>query len=78
MTPTNENLTLTEFLGELLSRRELSQPDGRHLYQYRLKDDEFFDLEDLLKLRIGEWRFYHNFTQILQRIKDYHIGLTQS
>lgn len=36
----------------LLSKRDLQRPDGRSLYRYRLSDDEFNELEALLKKQL--------------------------
>ena len=38
-----------QWMSQLLKRHGLSKPDGRPLYQYRLTDTEFDDLENLLK-----------------------------
>lgn len=37
-----------EWIRLLLKRHQLERPDGRPLYQYRVTDDEFSDLEQLL------------------------------
>lgn len=37
-----------EWIRSLLKRHQLERPDGRPLYQYRVTDDEFSDLEQLL------------------------------
>ena len=34
MAQINENITLAEWTDEVLSKRQLREPDGRHLYQY--------------------------------------------
>lgn len=38
-----------EWLSQLLSRHRIPKPDGRPLYQYRVTDDEFETLQDVLR-----------------------------
>ena len=40
----------TEWVTSLLERHNLKKPDGRLLYQYRINENEFSELADLLKL----------------------------
>lgn len=56
MTQTNGKLTLLEWTTQILSKRGLTQPDGRHLYQYRITDSEFTELESSLRhyLAVGQ------------------------
>lgn len=56
MTPTNENRTLSEWTNEVLEKWELTKPDGRPLYQYRVSAAEFSELESLLRhyISIGQ------------------------
>ena len=39
-----------EWVKVILERHDLDKPDGRPLYQYRLTDSEFEELQALLKL----------------------------
>ncbi|MDI6749484.1 MAG: STY4851/ECs_5259 family protein [Rhodocyclaceae bacterium] len=39
---------------ELLAKRDLNAPDGRALFQYRLTEDEFIELEKLLREWLGK------------------------
>lgn len=56
MTQTNQKLTLSEWTTLTLSKRGLTQPDGRHLYQYRITNTEFSELESALRnyLAVGQ------------------------
>lgn len=49
MTESNGYRKFLEWHSQLLLLRGLEQPDGRPLYQYRINDDEFEALENLLK-----------------------------
>jgi hypothetical protein len=50
---------------ELLERRDLSHPDGRPLYRYRLTEQEFNDLEGLMRREIST---------LSERYDLYHIA----
>lgn len=67
MGQTNENITLSEWTNELLSRRELQEPDGRHLYQYRITDAEFNELETILKRYISVGQYHLGFSNLAKR-----------
>jgi hypothetical protein len=49
MAETNQFTEFVEWRRHLLSHRQLAQPDGRKLYQYRLAESEFDALEKLLR-----------------------------
>ena len=58
-------MTPSEWIDTLLQRHDIEKPDGRPFYQYRLSEQEFAALTDLLKLsaRLGineitEMRFW--------------------
>ena len=48
----------------LLSRREIERPDGRALYLYRLSEDEFSDLELLLRKWLEKLRAHFELSLI--------------
>lgn len=50
----NGFVVFVEWKRNLLSCRRLSRPDGRNLYQYRLSEEEFNDLEHLLRGWLGK------------------------
>ena len=41
-----------EWVNKLLNRHGLTKPDGRPLYQYRVTDEEYLELQELLKLSV--------------------------
>lgn len=53
MTENNQFVGFGEWKSDLLSRHQLTRPDGRNLYQYRLTESEFDDLEKLLRNWLG-------------------------
>jgi hypothetical protein len=50
----NGFVVFVDWKRNLLSRRQLSRPDERNLYQYRLSEEEFNDLEHLLRGWLGK------------------------
>src|SRR5258706_6149817 len=51
----------------LLQRWALEGPDGRQLYQYRLKEAEFLNLEAFLRRKIEEFLAHSNLAHISTR-----------
>lgn len=67
MIPANETRTLSDWIVEMLSKRDLRQPDGRNLYQYRVTDTEFNDLEFFLRNYVEVGQSYIGFSQLAKR-----------
>lgn len=67
MTQTNENLTLSEWIDRMLSRHELSKPDGRQLYKYRITNAEFDDLESFLRQYVTVGQSYLGLSGLAKR-----------
>lgn len=67
MVPTNENRTLSEWINEMLLKRDLLEPDGRQLYQYRITDAEFSDLEQFLQRYISIGQTHLGFARLAKR-----------
>ena len=67
MTQLNENLTLSEWTDGMLSKRQLSEPDGRHLYQYRISGDEFYLLDTILRGYVEVGQFHLGFSGLVKR-----------
>lgn len=64
MSQTNEQNTLSTWISNLLSKRNLSAPDGRDLYEYRITDEEFDGLERLLQDHIVLVQSYIGFANL--------------
>lgn len=64
MEPVSENRTLSDWIVEMLSKRDLRQPDGRNLYQYRITDVEFDDLEMFLRNYVQVGQTYIGFSKL--------------
>lgn len=56
---------------QLLHRRGLAHPDGRDLYRYRLSEDEFNTLENLLRNWIGKLTARANLDVIAARLTGF-------
>jgi hypothetical protein len=67
MISTQENRTFSDWTNDLLSRHDLDAPDGRQIYQYRITNDEFAELEDLLRYYVAVGQQHRGFAQIAKR-----------
>lgn len=67
MTQMNANPTLSEWINAMLSRRELSGPDGRQLYKYRITNDEFAELENILRQYVTLGQSYLGLSGLAKR-----------
>lgn len=55
----SEKITLSALLEKILTRHGLKSTDGRHLYQYRITNTEFAELEEALRyyLLVGQVKY---------------------
>lgn len=67
MIPSEENRTLSDWTTDLLTRHELNAPDGRQIYQYRITNDEFTELEHLLRQYVAFGQEHLGFAGIARR-----------
>lgn len=50
-----------DWLGKMLTARQLLKPDGRMLFGYRLTTSEFLSLQETLRIESGQGLSHHNF-----------------
>lgn len=67
MMQNNTNLTLSEWIDRMLAKRGLEKADGRNIYQYRISDEEFRDLEEFLRAYIALGQSHLGFAWLAKR-----------